>query len=108
MLPKRLEKFGLEVPPAKTQILRCSRFHPSMRRRVTFLGFELFWFPDRNGTPRVMRRTARKKLHGAIGRVTDWIKSHLHLPSREFIKGLNRRLLGHYHYYGPRGNSCGL
>lgn len=41
-------------------------------------------------------------------RVTDWIKSHRHLPIREFIKGLNRRLLGHCHYYGPRGNSCGL
>ncbi len=108
VLPKRLEKFGLDVAPEKTQVLRFSRFHPSMRRRVTFLGFELFWFPDRNGTPQVMRRTARKKLHGAIARVTDWIKSHRHLPGREFIKGLNRRLLGHYHYYGLRGNSRGL
>jgi RNA-directed DNA polymerase len=108
VLPKRLEKFGLEVAPEKTQVLRFSRFHPSMRRRITFLGFELFWFPDRNGTPQVMRRTARKKLHGAIARITDWIKSHRHLPGREFIKGLNRRLLGHYNYYGLRGNSRGL
>ncbi len=107
-LSQRLGKFGLEVAPEKTQVLRFSRFHPSMRRRVTFLGFELFWFPDRNGTPQVMRRTARKKLHGAIGRITDWIKSHRHLPGREFIKGLNRRLLGHYNYYGLRGNSRGL
>jgi group II intron reverse transcriptase/maturase len=108
VLPKRLEKFGLEVAPEKTQVLRFSRFHPSMKRRITFLGFELFWFPDRNGTPQVMRRTARKKLHGAIARITDWIKSHRHLPGREFIKGLNRRLLGHYNYYGLRGNSRGL
>ena len=108
VLPKRLEKFGLEVAPEKTQVLRFSRFHPSMRLRVTFLGFELFWFPDRNGTPQVMRRTARKKLHGAMARVTDWIENHRHLPGREFIKGLNRRLLGHYNYYGLRGNSRGL
>ena len=107
-LPKRLEKFGLEVAPEKTQVLRFSRFHPSMERRVIFLGFELFWFPDRNGIPQVMRRTARKKLRGAIMRITDWIKSHRHLPGREFIKGLNRRLLGHYNYYGLRGNSRGL
>ncbi|MGF1615204.1 MAG: reverse transcriptase domain-containing protein [Gammaproteobacteria bacterium] len=40
-LPKRLKKFSLEVAPEKTQILRFSRFHPSMRRRFTFLGFEL-------------------------------------------------------------------
>ena len=63
---RRLEKFGLEVAPEKTQVLRFSRFHPSMKRRVTFLGFELFWFKDREGTPRVMRRTARKRLQGAM------------------------------------------
>jgi RNA-directed DNA polymerase len=107
-LPKRLAKFGLEMAPEKTQVLRFSRFHPSIERRVTFLGFELFWFPDRGGTPRVMRRTARKKLHGATRRIKDWIKSHRHLPVREFIRGLNRRLIGHYNYYGLRGNSRDL
>jgi group II intron reverse transcriptase/maturase len=107
-LPRRLAKFGLEVAPEKTQVLRFSRFHPSMRRRITFLGFELFWFPDREGTPRVMRRTARKKLQSATRRITDWIKSHRHLPGREFVKGLNRRLVGHYNYYGLRGNSRDL
>ena len=107
-LPKRLAKFSLEVAPEKTQVLRFSRFHPSMKRRVTFLGFDLFWFEDRKGTPRVMRRTARKKLQGASRRIKDWIKSHRHLPGREFIKGLNRRLIGHYNYYGLRGNSRDL
>jgi group II intron reverse transcriptase/maturase len=107
-LPQRLAKFGLEVAPEKTQVLRFSRFHPSMTRRVTFLGFELFWFPDREGTPRVKRRTARKKLRGAMQRIKDWIKGHRHLPGREFIRGLNRRLVGHYNYYGLRGNSQDL
>ena len=107
-LPKRLAKFSLQVAPEKTQVLRFSRFHPSLRRRITFLGFELFWFPDRGGTPRVMRRTARKKLQGAIRRIKDWIKGHRHLPGREFIEGLNRRLVGHYNYYGLRGNSRDL
>jgi group II intron reverse transcriptase/maturase len=108
VLPQRLAKFGLEVAPEKTQVLRFSRFHPSMTRRVTFLGFELYWFPDRAGTPRVKRRTARKKLRGAVQRLKDWIKGHRHLPGRAFIKGLNRRLVGHYHYYGRRGNSQDL
>ncbi|WP_332307764.1 group II intron maturase-specific domain-containing protein, partial [Imhoffiella purpurea] len=107
-LPQRLEQFGLAVAPEKTQVVRFSRFHPSRRRRITFLGFELFWFPDRGGTVRVMRRTARKKLQGAIRRITEWIKRNRHLPGREFIKGLNRRLVGHYNYYGLRGNSKDL
>jgi len=72
------------------------------------LGFELFWFIDREGIPRVKRRTARKRLQGAIRRIKEWIKSHRHLPDMEFIKGLNRRLVGHYNYYGLRGNSADL
>ncbi|MCP4757306.1 MAG: group II intron reverse transcriptase/maturase, partial [Proteobacteria bacterium] len=70
-LPKRLGKFGLEVAPEKTQILRFSRFHPSMKRGFTFLGFEFYWFFDHNGWKRVMRRTARKKLLGACRRIKE-------------------------------------
>jgi len=107
-LPMRLEKFKLGVAPEKTRILRFSRFHPSMKRRFTFLGFEFFWKEERNGTPRVMRRTARKKLQGASRRVKEWIKTNQHLPSKEFFRGLNARLQGHYNYYGVRGNSKSL
>lgn len=106
--PKRLDKYGLKVAPDKTRLLRFSRFHPSMTRRFTFLGFELYWFPDRKGTPRVMRRTARKKLQGACRRIKAWIRANRHRDRRAFITGLNRRLLGHYNYYGLRGNSRSL
>lgn len=108
VLPKRLEKFNLQVAPDKTNLLRFSRFHPSMKRRFTFLGFEFFWKTDRQGTPRVMRRTARKKLQGACRRIKEWIKLKRHLPEREFFKDLNSRLRGHYQYYGIRGNSESL
>src|SRR4030095_1064076 len=59
VLPKRLKKFNLQVATEKTYLRRFSRFHPSMKQRVTFLGFEFAWMPDRHGVPRVMRRTAR-------------------------------------------------
>jgi RNA-directed DNA polymerase len=108
VMPKRLEKFNLKVAPEKTRLLRFSRFHPSMQRRFTFLGFEFFWNEDRKGTPRVMRRTARKKLQGACRRIKEWIKLHRHLPVREFFRGLNSRPRGHYNYYGVRGNSESL
>jgi hypothetical protein len=38
---------------------------------------------DKKGTPRVMQRTARKKLQGACRRIKDWIKENRHL------KGIN-------------------
>jgi len=108
VLPKRLEKFNLELAPEKTRLLRFSRFHPSMKRRFTFLGFEFYWNEDRAGVPRVMRRTARKKLLGACRRIREWIKLNRHLPGGKFFRGLNLRLQGHYNYYGVRGNSRSL
>ena len=94
VLPKRLEKFNLQVAPEKTPLRRFSRFHPSMKRRFTFLGFAFSWRPDRQGVPRVMRRTARKKLQAACQRLTEWIKRHRHLLGREFFQRLNARLTG--------------
>ena len=105
VLPKRLKKFNLEVAPEKTRIFRFSRFLPSMKRRFTFLGFEWYWFPDWSGTPRVKRRTARKKLMGACQRIKKWIKDNRHLKGRQFIVALNRRLRGHFNYYGLYGNN---
>ncbi len=107
-LQERLGKFKLEVSLEKTRILRFSRFHPGMKRRFTFLGFEFFWKEDRQGEPRVKRRTARKKLQSASKRIKEWIKASRHLPGKAFFKGLNARLRGHYNYYGVHGNSASL
>jgi group II intron reverse transcriptase/maturase len=108
VLPKRLAQFNLQVAPEKTRLLRCSRFHPGMQRRFTFLGFAFFWMPDRQGVPRVKRRTARKKLQAACQRITAWIKQHRHLPGREFYRGGSRRLQGHDNDYGLQGNARSL
>lgn len=104
VLPKRLGKFCLSVAPEKTGMIRFSRFHPSRRRRIIFLGFETYWTKDKKGKPRVMQRTARKKLHGACRRIKDWIKENRHLKGIEFIRALNRRLRGHCNYYSVVGN----
>jgi group II intron reverse transcriptase/maturase len=108
VLPTRLGKFGLNVEPSKTQILRFSRFHPGMERRFSFLGVEFCWGLDRKGTPRVVRRTARKKLRAALKRMKEWIRLNRHMPKRWFFKMLNAKLRGHYQYYGVRGNSRSL
>ena len=104
VLPKRLGKFGLQLEPEKTQVLRFSRFNPSVKQRFSFLGFEFYWNKDRWGRPRVMCRTAHKKLQGACRRIKEWIRKSRHLPGREFFKGLNIRLRGHYNYYGIKYN----
>ncbi len=105
VLPKRLGKFNLQVAPEKTQILRFSRFHPIMRRRFTFLGFEFFWFKDRKGTARVKRRSSVRKLRTKFMLITEWIRKNRHLPERKFFQVINVKLRGHSNYYGVRGNS---
>lgn len=103
-LPKRLAKFQLEVAAEKTRCLRFNRFHPSHKRSFTFLGFEFAWLRDRQGIARVKRRTAPKKLQGACARIKEWVRNSRHLPGRDFFRGLNRRLRGHYNYFGVHGN----
>jgi group II intron reverse transcriptase/maturase len=103
-LPKRLRKFNLSVAPGKTAMIRFSRFHPGMQRRIIFLGFEAYWMKDSNGVVKVKLRTARKKLQGACRRIKEWIKKNRHLKGAGFIRALNRKLLGHYNYYNVPGN----
>lgn len=107
-LPGRLEKFGLQVAPEKTRILRFSRFLPGMERRFSYLSFELFWFKGRKGVAHMHTRTAPKKLQSAYKRIKKWIRDNRSINGKEFIKGLNRRLLGHYNYYGIKGNLSAL
>lgn len=108
-LPKRLGRFGLELSEAKSQIVRFSRFHVGrVARSFDFLGFEFRWIPDRQGTPRVTRRTSRKRLRRSLARVKDWIKSHRSEPVRHLMRTFRRKLRGCYNYYGVRGNSRSL
>jgi len=107
-MPRQLQNYSLDVAEEKTRILRFSRFHPGLRNRFSFLGFELYWTRDRRGALRVMKRTARKKLQGAKRRMKAWIKASRHLPGGKFITALNRKLIGHYNYYGVRSNEGSL
>jgi len=108
LLPQRVAQCNLQVAPDKPHLLRCSRFHPSRRRRCTFLGVERYWRPDRQGVPRGTRRTARKKLQAACRRITAGSKQHRHLPGRAFSRHVNSRRRGHDTYDGLQGNSRSL
>jgi len=107
-MPGQLKNYALEVAEEKTRIVRFSRFRPGLQNRFSFLGFELYWNRDRRGDLRVMKRTARKKLQGAKRRMKQWIKANRHLQGRWFIQALNRKLIGHYNYYGVRSNEGSL
>lgn len=105
VLPKRLEKFDLQVAPEKTHLKRFSRFHPSRRRAFQFLGFEFYWDRDRQGEPRLRRVTAPKKHKGLLQTFYDWIKQNRHKRLNRFMPDLRRKLTGFRNYFGLLDNS---
>jgi hypothetical protein len=108
VLPKRLEKFNLEVAEDKTNILRFSRFQPGLKNRFCFLSFEFYWDSDTKGKPRLFRRTGRKKLQTTKRELTECIKENRHMKTSLLLVSLARKLRGHYNYFGVIGNLAGL
>jgi group II intron reverse transcriptase/maturase len=107
-LPKRLEKFNLTVAPEKTHLKRFSRFHPGQERSFQFLGFEFHWDVDRQGEPRLRRRTAPKKHKATLREWYQWIKLNRSTRLNVFMPQLKRKLIGYRNYFGLPDNSRSL
>ena len=108
-LKERLEKFGLQLAPDKTQTLRFGRGGGGHNGRFDFLGFEFRWDKSRlRGQPYVARRTSRKKLSGAVARFTEWIRTHRHQKLSQLMKTVAAKHRGYWNYYGIIGNSESL
>jgi group II intron reverse transcriptase/maturase len=103
-LKTRLAKFGLEVAVEKTKTLRFGHNGGPHNGRFDFLGFEFYWESDRQGKPRVKRRTATKKWRAGMQRMREWIKKHRHQKLRRTLKTLKAKLKGTWNYYGLIGN----
>jgi group II intron reverse transcriptase/maturase len=103
-LKTRLAKFGLEVAADKTKTLRFGNNGGPHNGRFDFLGFEFYWEPDRQGKPRVKRRTATKKHLAAVQRITNWVKEHRGQKLSQTMKTLKAKLQGTWNYYGLIGN----
>jgi len=109
VLKERLEKFGLELAPEKTQMMRFGPWAGPHNGRFDFLGFEFSWGKSRSrGHPTVKRRTSRKKLRAAVARFTEWIRETRHTKIAELMKTLAAKYRGHWNYYGIIGNTQSL
>ena len=107
-LGARLGKFGLEMAPDKTKIISFSRFRKWEKTSFDFLGFEFRWGVYGGGRDMIIRRTSRKKFRNALAALTEWCRTHRHLPLKWFFRILNAKLRGYYNYYGVFGNSKSL
>jgi group II intron reverse transcriptase/maturase len=112
-LEKRLGKFGLELAKEKSKIMRFGRFARKSSKdgkteSFDFLGFTFINGKTRAGKYRIVYRTSMQKLKVKKQAVKEWLRRNIHEKPSEMIARLNRKIVGHYVYYGISGNYQGL
>jgi group II intron reverse transcriptase/maturase len=113
VLPLRFGKYGLEINAEKTRLVRFARPPWGSRPRengskpetFTFLGFTHYWGRMRGGGYTVKRKTEGKRLRRTLSSLRQWCRANRHRPLEQQHRDLCAKLLGHYQYYGVRGNS---
>jgi group II intron reverse transcriptase/maturase len=115
VVPKRFERFGLELNLAKTKLVdfrkpeeRDPGDGPGAGNGFDFLAFTHFWARSRRGRRVVKRKTAKGRFGRALKRVRQWCRLNRHRPLRAQHEALNRKLQGHYAYFGITGNGEAL
>lgn len=111
VLAQRFAKYGLELHPDKTRLIR---FSPPRgkddedRGTFDFLGFTHHWGKSRKGNWVIYRRTAADRLRRTLRHANAWCKSNRHRSVVEQHRILSMKLRGHYAYFGVRTNSLAL
>jgi hypothetical protein len=112
VLPERLAKYGLELHPEKTKLIKfknpgnkddsCKR--GNRPGTFNFLGFKHYWKRSRKGKAFIARKTSSDRLTKAIKKIYEWCKKERHKKLKEQHKELIPKIRGHYGYYGINGN----
>lgn len=112
VLPKRFAKYGLQLHPDKTRLLR---YEPPGRDSggdeppmFDFLGFTHYWAQSRQGKWVIKRKTINKRLVRKIKEIWQWCRKHRHEPVKDQRDRLRSRLNGYYNYHGIRCNFAAI
>ena len=81
VLPKRLEKFGLRLNDAKTQLLAFGKRQAWQSLKggerlptFDFLGLTHYWGRSRTGKARMKRKTSKKRYRRALVSLNQWLR----------------------------------
>lgn len=116
VLRKRFAKYGLTLHQEKTRLIEFGKQavqkseRPGGKPPETFdlLGFTHIATRSRRGYFTIHVRTMRKRLKRSLRAVAEWCKEHMHDTLEEQRGSLNKKLLGHYEYYGRPTNHRNL
>lgn len=109
LLRARLNQFGLEVAEEKTHLTDLTprkRSEGGERRRMTFLGFNIFKTRKRSGRGyRLTFQTEGKRFSRAKRAMKEQLARMRHYKVAEQARRVGVILQGHMNYYGMAGNS---
>lgn len=109
VLGKRFGKYGLRLHPEKTRLVDFRSPHRGGggspgERSFDLLGFTHYWGRSRKGRWVVQRKTAKDRFTRALRAIGHWCRVNRHLAVADQRRALERKLRGHYAYYGITGN----
>jgi RNA-directed DNA polymerase len=118
VLPKRFARYGLTLHPTKTRLVQFTRPPYGDRPKggdrsdgpgsFDLLGFTHYWGRSLRGHWIVKQKTAHDRLSRGLRAIRQWCRIHRHQKVAVQRAALDRKLQGHYAYYGITGNYAGL
>ena len=107
-MQERLSKYGLEIETSKSRLLEFGRYAKERRKRrgvgkpetFDFLGFTFYCGENQAGKFCVKPKTEGKRLNTKLKEMKQWLKYNRTTPLKVLMPLLNRKLIGHYRYYG--------
>ena len=108
-LPKRLEKFKLQLNEEKTKLVSFDRKQAAKgigQGTFDFLGFTFYISKSQKGVLIPKVRTRAKTIRTKLGKVTVWAKKVRNMyPLKQIWRIFTAKLRGHIQYYGVSFNS---
>ena len=113
LLKERLKKFNLELEESKSRMIEFGKYAEINSKRkygrkaetFNFLGFTLYCGKSRHrGEFCVKLKTNSKKFTQKLKQTKEWLYQNNDLPVKDLITRLNKKLVGHYRYYGVSHN----
>ena len=106
-LPKRLNKFGLELNEDKSSIQRCGHIlvaelleQKSGMPIFKFLGFQVRWTRSRKGYYRPRLRPDRKKITASLREIKTYLWSNLNAPNHMIVlQKISQMVRGWINYF---------
>jgi hypothetical protein len=104
VLPKRFDRFRLELHPEKTKLIPFGRPSGKPKGTFDFLGFTFYWGKSLKGNWVIKKQTAGKRRNRFMRMLWNWCKENRHDPLKDQHETLCSKLRGFYQYFGVRSN----